>query len=67
MIMIRVIEPPVLFLGCRDARKYFPFDASEEGEGDGGGDGGGDDVVEPGCCSLCERVMPLTRHHVMPK
>eukprot|EP00752_Nemacystus_decipiens_P004736 g4315.t1 len=50
----------------RDARKYFPLESSEEAEGDDGG-GGGDDVIEPGCCSLCERVMPLTRHHVMPK
>lgn len=58
----------LLLFVCRDARKYFPLDASEEEENeDNGGGGDGDDVVEPGCCSLCERVMPLTRHHVMPK
>ncbi|CAM9094508.1 unnamed protein product [Pylaiella littoralis] len=62
-----------IFLRCtgglfpsRDALKYFPLDVSKEDDDDDGG-GSGDDVVEPGCCLLCERLMPLTRHHVMPK
>ncbi|CAM9308181.1 unnamed protein product [Hapterophycus canaliculatus] len=51
----------------RDALKHFPLDASK-GEGGSGGDGSDDDdMVEPGRCLLCERLMPLTRHHVMPK
>ncbi|CAM9465561.1 unnamed protein product [Ectocarpus sp. 8 AP-2014] len=45
----------------RDALKHFPLAPSNpEEEGSGSGS-------EPGCCSLCERLMPLTRHHVMPK
>ena len=26
-----------------------------------------DAAVEPGCCNLCERRMPLTKHHVRPR
>ncbi|CAM9963975.1 unnamed protein product [Scytosiphon promiscuus] len=50
----------------RDALKHFPLDASKDEEG---GDGGSDEdeMIEPGRCLLCERHMPLTRHHVMPK
>jgi len=62
------LEHLLPFFAFRDALKHFPSGASKEGESDdGGGGGSGDDVAEPGCCSLCERLMPLTRHHVMPK
>ncbi|CAM9280461.1 unnamed protein product [Ectocarpus fasciculatus] len=50
----------------RDALKHFPL-APSNPEEDGSGNGADDSVSEPGCCSLCERLMPLTRHHVMPK
>ncbi|CAM9661674.1 unnamed protein product [Ectocarpus sp. 6 AP-2014] len=50
----------------RDALKHFPL-APSNPEEEGGGSGEDDSVSEPGCCSLCERLMPLTRHHVMPK
>uniref|UniRef100_A0A7S4C8S4 HNH domain-containing protein n=1 Tax=Eutreptiella gymnastica TaxID=73025 RepID=A0A7S4C8S4_9EUGL len=26
-----------------------------------------DDDLEPGCCAMCERPMPLTFHHLIPK
>ena len=26
-----------------------------------------DDLLPPGCCELCERRMPLTRHHLIPR
>ncbi|CAN0389338.1 unnamed protein product, partial [Ectocarpus sp. 13 AM-2016] len=50
----------------RDALKHFPL-APLNPEEAGSGSGEDDSVSEPGCCSLCERLMPLTRHHVMPK
>ncbi|CAN0321321.1 unnamed protein product [Ectocarpus sp. 12 AP-2014] len=50
----------------RDALKHFPLAPSNPEEA-GSGSGEDDSVSEPGCCSLCERLMPLTRHHVMPK
>jgi hypothetical protein len=27
----------------------------------------GDALLEPGCCGLCERRMPLTKHHLIPR
>lgn len=50
----------------RDALKQFPLDASAQDADDEEQDGSGDDA-EPGCCLLCERLMPLTRHHVIPR
>ena len=50
----------------RDTLKQFPLDASAQDEDDEEQDGSGDDA-EPGCCLLCERLMPLTRHHVIPR
>lgn len=56
----------VLLIVNRDALKQFPLDGSAQ-EADGkDGDGSSDDT-EPGCCVLCERLMPLTRHHVIPR
>jgi 5-methylcytosine-specific restriction endonuclease McrA len=26
-----------------------------------------DELLDPGCCELCERTMPLTVHHLIPK
>lgn len=46
---------------------------TEEGKGegdDGDGEGEGEEEEEegePGCCVLCERLMPLTRHHLIPR
>lgn len=53
----------------RDTLKNFPLDVSGsvDGVGDVGGVEDGDDDLDPGRCLLCERLMPLTRHHVMPR
>ncbi|KAL9654676.1 hypothetical protein ABK040_006738 [Willaertia magna] len=40
--------------------KKFGIDLDSEDDDDG-------QYVEDGCCLLCEREMPLTRHHVIPK
>lgn len=48
----------------RDALKHFPLEPKAEGDEE---DGSGGDDMDPGCCLLCERLMPLTRHHVMPR
>lgn len=54
----------------RDTLKHFPVDRSadeeeiEEGKGDGGEE---EEEGGRGCCVLCERFMPLTRHHLIPR
>ncbi|CAM9561845.1 unnamed protein product [Choristocarpus tenellus] len=47
----------------RDILKRFPIVPS----GDNDDDDKTESDTQPGCCSMCERHMPLTRHHVMPR
>ena len=49
----------------RDTLKHFPVDRLSEDQGGEEVEGDGD--PEPGHCLLCDRHMPLTRHHVMPR
>lgn len=35
--------------------------------GEDGGDGSDGEALPDGACAMCERVMPLTRHHLIPR
>mmetsp|Transcript_15536 Transcript_15536/g.19891 ORF Transcript_15536/g.19891 Transcript_15536/m.19891 type:complete len:196 (-) Transcript_15536:552-1139(-) len=48
---------------CEDVflaiRSHLPTEEEEEDDDE--------DLLEDGCCEMCERFMPLTRHHLIPR
>ncbi|CAM9483604.1 unnamed protein product [Discosporangium mesarthrocarpum] len=51
-------------VSVRDILKRFPV---ASGHSEGNMDDDDEELLPSGCCSMCERNMPLTRHHVMPR